>query len=270
MAALQTYSQRAEKYTNAAAKHLLETISRKQSNLCVSVDVTSAADFLSIIDTVGPYACLTHIDIIEDFEPGLLDRLATLSVKHDFLIFEDRKFADIGNTVALQYSSGVYKIASWAHITNAHPVPGPSIVKGLASVGIPRNRGLLLLAEMSTAGSLARGTYTEDAVRMARENPDFVIGFIAQRRMEGVGSLSADEEDFLILAPGVGLDVKGDGMGQQYRTPHEVVTESGCDVIIVGRGIYGKPGSLNVEEVQKQADRYRRAGWDAYLARVAL
>ena len=144
---------------------------------------------------------------------------------------------------------------------------------GLASVGKPLGRGLLLLAEMSTAGTLARGAYTEDAVRMARDHPDFVVGFIAQRRMNGValpdGAREATEEDFLILTPGVGLDVKGDGMGQQYRTPREVVLESGCDVIIVGRGIYGKGRGVDVQAVQTQAERYRKEGWAAYEERIS-
>ncbi|KAH7929416.1 Orotidine 5'-phosphate decarboxylase [Leucogyrophana mollusca] len=248
---------------------------RKQTNLSVSVDVTKAKDFLAIIDTVGPFVCLikTHIDIIEDFDSTVIDRLQELSKKHDFLIFEDRKFADIGNTVALQYSSGVYKIASWAHITNAHAVPGPSIVTGLASIGVPLQRGLILLAEMSSKGALTTGSYTEDAVRMARARRDFVIGFIAQHRMETIGASEGDDladEDFLVLAPGVGLDAKGDAMGQQYRTPEEVVLACGCDIIIVGRGIYGKSDQLNTESVEEQAKRYRSAGWDAYKKRVSL
>ncbi|KAH9999284.1 humps family-domain-containing protein [Russula vinacea] len=262
---LDTYADRAKRQINPAARDLLEAIERKQSNLCVSVDVTSSKDFLSIIDA-------THIDIIEDFEFSLVHRLQELSAKHDFLIFEDRKFADIGNTVALQYSSGVHKIATWSHITNAHPVPGPSIIKGLATVGIPLRRGLLLLAEMSTAGALARGAYTEDAVRMARDARDFVIGFIAQHRMEGVGLREGEKqddiEDYLILTPGVGLDATGDGLGQQYRTPQEAVLSSGSDIIIVGRGIYGKPGKMDISEVQRQAERYREAGWNAYLQRL--
>ena len=177
----------------------------------------------------------------------------------------------LGSTVVLQYSKGIYKIADWAHITNAHAVPGPSIITGLASVGLPKDRGLILLAEMSSKGALTTGTYTKEAVRMARAHRDFVIGFIAQHRMEGIAASDTDniaDEDFLVLAPGVGLDATGDAMGQQYRTPEQVVFESGCDVIIVGRGIYGKGENVDQTEVLKQAQRYQVAGWEAYKKRV--
>ena len=230
----------------------------------------------------------THIDILDDFDHSLIERLQSLSQERDFIIFEDRKFADIGqsqptsyfgkilyfhlgNTVALQYSSGVHKIASWAHLTNAHPVPGPSIITGLSSVGLPLGRGLLLLAEMSTKGSLAVGEYTEQAVQMARQHRDFVIGFIAQRRMEGVGASPNEDlsnEDFLILTPGIALDCKGDGMGQQYRTPREAVLKSGSDVIIVGRGIYGSDLKA-VDTISARAERYMSEGWAAYKERLA-
>ena len=53
-----TYGQRAARFTNPAAKALLETMERKKSNLSVSVDVVKSADLLAIVDTVGPYICL--------------------------------------------------------------------------------------------------------------------------------------------------------------------------------------------------------------------
>lgn len=123
---------------------------------------------------------------------------------------------------------------------------------------------------MSTKGALTTGVYTEQAVRMARARRDFVIGFIAQHRMEGVGiegEATGEAEDFLILAPGVALHTEGDAMGQQYRTPREVVLDSGCDVIIVGRGIYGSDPSLT-KEIASRAQEYQAAGWEAYLRRL--
>jgi orotidine-5'-phosphate decarboxylase len=152
-------------------------------------------------------------------------------------------------------------------MTNAHPLPGDGIVTGLSSVGLPLSRGLLLLAEMSSKGSLATGAYTLEAVRMARRHRDFVVGFIAQQRVDELEEGGEeDKEDFLVLTPGIGLGVKGDKMGQQYRTPREAVLESGSDVIIVGRGIYGGAGE---EEWKSEAERYRVEGWKAYEERIS-
>lgn len=94
------------------------------------------------------------------------------------------------------------------------------------------------------------------------------MGFIAQRRVhETVAGPGKGQDDFLILSPGVGLDSRGDSLGQNYRTPEEVIKDSGCDVIIVGRGIYGK--GEDMEAVAAEAKRYQEAGWQAYLSRSA-
>ncbi|KAM0756142.1 Orotidine 5'-phosphate decarboxylase [Meredithblackwellia eburnea MCA 4105] len=303
---LKSYKERAAAHPIAVARDLLACMDRKQTNLCVSVDVTNKKNLLRIVDAAGPYCCCvkTHIDIVSDFDEDLIVQLQALAEKHDFLIWEDRKFADIGdrdllflslsllqrdptsssqinklinpptgNTVKLQYSSGVYKIASWAHLTNAHPIPGSAIVTGLKSVGLPLNRGLLLLAEMSSKGNLATGDYTAATVAMAREHDDFVAGFVAQRRVDedvdSAGGVAVGSgADFVIVTPGVGLDSTGDGMGQQYRSPDEVIRKCGCDVQIVGRGIYGGGDGDADDKIVQQAKRYMDAGWKAYLQRI--
>ena len=122
---------------------------------------------------------------------------------------------------------------------------------------------------MSSEGNLATGAYTEAALEMARNAKDFVIGFIAMRRFDPPSSSPSDPaEDWLILTPGVGLDVKGDGMGQQYKTPREVIKERGCDIIIVGRGIYGKGNGSPSDVIAREAERYRAEGWNAYEERL--
>jgi orotidine-5'-phosphate decarboxylase len=147
-------------------------------------------------------------------------------------------------------------------LTNAHPLPGPGIITGLASVGKPLGRGLLLLAEMSSKGNLATGEYTKQAMQMAKDaGREFVIGFISMTRVD-----QGEEEDWLMMTPGVGLVSKGDAMGQQYKTPRQVVYENGCDVIIVGRGIYGIQGGE--QAVKDEAERYRQEGWKAYEERL--
>ncbi len=178
--------------------------------------------------------------------------------------------------------------------TRVEPMPADPHASALSSTAkdqrisltegtYPSHKGLLLLAEMSSKGNLLTGGYTSQCVSLAREHRDFVLGFIAQR------SLNSEEDDnFLTMTPGVflpppstaavaspepnkpqdagagtGEGKEGDGLGQQYTSPRQVVLEQGSDVVIVGRGI------LTAKNKKAEAERYRREAWRAYELRLA-
>ncbi len=254
-----SYSDRAKLTKHSLGKDLLELLDKKQTNLGVALDVTSCKEFLKIANEIGPHICIlkTHIDILEDFTIDFIQQLMDLSIKHNFLIFEDRKFADIGNTVQLQYKKGIYRISDWAHIINAHILPGSGIIESLRTVGLPLNRGLLLLAEMSSKDNLFSASYTSTAVRWAELYEDFVIGFISRRKL-------SFNESFIYFTPGVSLNRQSDAIDQNYFTPEQVIGSLGSDIILVGRDIY------KAEFPGKQAELYRQEGWDAYKTRLSI
>ncbi|KAH7066772.1 Orotidine 5'-phosphate decarboxylase domain-containing protein [Paraphoma chrysanthemicola] len=129
-----TYRARAQlPSTGPLASYLLSLVSVKQTNLCLSADVETSAELLQLAEEVGDSICLlkTHCDIVTDWTDRTAQALREIARRKRFLIFEDRKFADIGETVQKQYTSGHHRIALWAEITNAHVLPGPAIVTAL-------------------------------------------------------------------------------------------------------------------------------------------
>ncbi len=263
------YKKRAKRAKNPAAGSLFELMERKQTNLCVAADLTVAENILALADAIGPEIVLfkTHVDIIENFTPEFIEQLTKLAEKHNFMIFEDRKFADIGNTVRLQYSKGIYKIGEWADFVNVHIVPGSGVLKGIEQ-GMTETefefpRGIIILSQMSSKGNMATGDYMATAVGLAHVHKKIVAGHIGNgSSAEELKKLtSVTEAGHIVFTPGIQLGSHGDSFGQQYATPQSAIY-AGSDCIIVGRGIY------EAESAEKEAKKYRQAAWGAYVQRV--
>ncbi|MBK8472886.1 MAG: orotidine-5'-phosphate decarboxylase [Sphingobacteriales bacterium] len=167
------------------------------------------------------------------------------------MLFEDRKFADIGHIVRLQYTSPVFGISEWADVVTVHVVAGEASIVALRDTGCFDQRGMIIIAQMSTKDTLTDESYLQKAVEIGGSHRDCVIGFVAQSRVH-------NDWGMLQFTPGVHLATKGDSMGQTYNTPDIVFKERGADVIIVGRGIYAAPNPAEA------ARTYRQAGWKAY------
>ncbi len=252
-----SYAERAEYAGSPLAQKLLKLMSEKETNLAFSADVTQQEELLELCERIGPHICVlkTHLDILNDLDASIFDKLTTLSERYGFLILEDRKFADIGSTVQSQYRDGYLKIASWSDLVTVHGLAGKGCVQALKEVGLPLQRGALLLAEMSSSGNLLNEDYTASILKMGLEDRDFVIGFIAQKRL-------LETPDFLYFTPGIGKADAKDTLGQNYKDPRLAVL-NGSDVVIVGRHIYKSQDPL------ASALEYRKLAWDAYLERLS-
>lgn len=219
------------------------------------------------ITDLGPHIVVlkTHIDIICDLDERTIQGLQNAAERHQFLIFEDRKFIDIGNTVQKQYVGGALRIHAWAHIVNASVLAGPGIIQALGESiknGEKPERAVLILAEMTSKGSLATGTYTSASVDFARQHPETVIGWVATRELSSFASPGTLDEDFVVFTTGVNIASKGDALGQQYQTPQSAMA-GGSDFLIAGRGLYKASDPIAA------AKEYKAAGWQAYQDRVS-
>lgn len=254
-----TFAERGKLAKNEVSRSLFGIMETKKTNLCLAADLTKAEGILNLVEQVGPFICVlkTHIDIVENFSNDFIKSLKSLAQKHNFLIMEDRKFADIGNTVSLQYGKGIYSISDWADLVTVHSLPGDGVIQGLKAAlsTSQQSRGIFLLAEMSCDGNLASNEYKVKTMKMAESNLDFVAGIVCQS-----GDLIQDP-GLIQLTPGVKLQEGKDVLGQKYDTPDTVMREKGADVAVVGRGI---TESKNPGETAKT---YRDCLWEAYMNR---
>lgn len=240
-----SYEDKLAKTQHSSAKKLLEIAIEKQSNLIASADVTTTAALLDLAEKVGEniVALKTHMDIITDFDyQKTIVPLQKIAQKHRFLLMEDRKFADIGNTQEMQYKKGIYHISDWADLITSQ------VIGGAPSLDFFTDSGVIAILSMSSKGTLADGEYFQNAheIAVAHQN---VIGGVSQKTIS---------DDLLLFTPGVNLDTKGDGKGQQYNTPEVVFKKLLTDFIIVGRGIYQS------ENPKEASLTYKNAGWKAY------
>lgn len=249
---IKDYSFLLDNSTLPIVKKLYELVINKKTNLCVSADLVKSQDIISLAKAVGPYISVlkTHVDIINDFSTQFIKELRSIADDMGFLLFEDRKFADIGNTVKLQASEGVFRISSWADFINAHTLPGEGIIDGLkqAVSSSQRDIGLLLLAEMTSSGNLITPEYQHDTIEMAKRHPDFIAGWITNHRL-------TDNPDHIHFTTGIKIGDLSDSLGQQYKTP-QLAMSQGSDILIVGRGIIHSSNQAEIAKV------YRDASWE--------
>ena len=207
-------------------KYRIEKLRKEKcSDLCFSADLMDQSKLWSIIDLIGKHIviCKIHYDIIPENERAeYKDKLLELSLQHNFLIMEDRKFNDISFIVKQQYNY----FKDWVDLVTVHSLVSEDVIKQLS--------GVVLVANMSNNNY----DFSENAKNIANRYIHHVVGFVSQHRIQEADS------SLICMTPGIALsNTKVDD--QNYRTEAGVDT----DIKIVGRAIYQSKNIL--EDIKK-------------------
>ena len=236
----------------------------KESLVVLAADLPTVDGIVHLIEDVGDHVCAvkTHVDMVEGFDMADWARVLDAARSRGMMLFEDRKFADIGR-VAKTQMGGLYDIRSWADLVTSHSLSGPDVVDGIAAAwdDVERVGGVLLLAQMSSSGNLLDDSFTESTLDIGRASPH-VIGYIGNGSSgaELRGLRSKVGEGQMIWTPGINLSAEEGPLGQRYGHPAEAV-RSGSDAIIVGSGIHKS------DDPSKAAREYASSSWGALLER---
>lgn len=199
----------------------------KKSNLILSVDKQNIQEVKNIIRICGNHivAVKIHMDIYDESERDELRYFLNKSkLDYDFLVIEDRKFADICSTNLLQMQA--LKVEEYADIVICHGIAG---FKFTEEIKLP----VLLVSQLSNFGNLIDETYTKKCITAVRNHVN-IIGCISQSNL--------GYNKCIYCKPGIRLgDIKTDNLDQQYSGK-----SAGIDFYIIGRGIINSENILNV------------------------
>ena len=176
-------------------------------------------EIIKISSLIGDHVCAIklHLDIIDftnynrsQFE----DKIKSIKQEKNFLLIEDRKFADIPYIAVQQLAL----IKDYVDIVTLYVISGKDILTEFDKL----DRGLLVIHQLSTKDNLLTASYRAKVIEYSKQMKN-IVGFISQERIPG----------YLTFSPGISRQKSSDGRGQQYHEPNNKT-----DVFIVGRDIY--------------------------------
>ncbi len=213
----------------------LRNILKEKGTICVALDFNTTKEIINQLHILGPHVGLfkLHCDIIDDFNIDFINELNILKRTHNFLIWEDRKFSDIGFITHQQLHNGIFKISSWADIITCHSTCGYKSIPELNNIGV------FLVVELSVSNHLCDSNYIEKSIQIANDHPS-IIGVVCQHNPINL------KQNILKVVPGISHKTKTDNYNQTYDS---IENKSFGDIFVIGRAITTSKNPL--EELQK-------------------
>lgn len=196
---------------------------KKKSKICFSCDLNKFDDVIKSCEEIGDNIGIVklHVDMFPDFTHEKMYKLKQIALKKNFLLWEDRKFADIGRVMIRQLTNKTYSIFEWADIISIHGIVGEESIKNLNDLGIM----CFIVSELSTKNNLIDNKYTEKCLEIA-SNTNSIVGCVCQSKIS---------DKYLHIVPGISDTKLFDDMGQTYSK----ITDKGfADFFVIGSALY--------------------------------
>lgn len=213
--------------THQKSIKLINYALEKKTNICLSLDLEDSDEILKVAEELGDKICMLklHCDIITNKSHDFFGRLNLLAETKKFVLCEDRKFSDIGNTMLKQFTGGEYSIDKYFDFVTIHAISGYKSLEVMKS----DRTALMIVTEMSSQGNLMSDYYQKMALGITKQLKPYASGIVSQQNLSN---------DLLTFTPGISIKEKTeDDKGQRYNTPVSAL-ERGSDFLIVGRSIY--------------------------------
>jgi len=287
------------------SNELYKLATMKKSNIILSCDFMNDKEIISMIDRIGNkiVAVKLHLDTVKinneennnNYYQLFIDKLKELKQKHNFLIIEDAKFADIETIMYEKIYASRMMINKIADAITIHAVAGLSILEQNnnnqnqnQNIKIP----MIIVSEMSSIDNMIDIEYSKKIINKIRNIPytiekpsrttfvnhsppnpsDNPPGNPPMLSMHSslLGGLVCQHNvselikpfEFLTMTPGVNLEFANDSGNQKYSIPAVKNNKVGL-FWIVGRGITKYKDNLKI--LQSKMELYKETGWQYFI-----
>lgn len=242
-------------------KSLLQIIHKKQTAICLSLDVDTWSVARNILHACAPYICMVkvHCDLFADWSDSCATELFDMAQEYEFLIMQDSKLSDVPKIVYKQLTEPPFRIAKWADYVTIQPLNYLDVCEYLeGQVGNCTDFpiALVCVAEMNTQNSFSKNpeylAIVRDLVCKNREQIPAIVSQAAFAEYD-LGPPS----ECIRITPGVCIEQCESGA--RYRTIEAAITRDKNHVVIIGESLINKYKKLIANPVEYNETMLRLA-----------
>lgn len=225
-------------FNNPLERLLMSLVVTKESALCLSLDVNKWEDGKKILDLCGQNIVMVkvHCDLFTDITniDLFIKEIRVLARKHNFLIMEDIKLADVDKISYRKIKNSFFKYHKWANYLTIHGLTSKAVLEYCSNkennndeeTNTNHYANLSLVTDMNQKGGFINEDYRVLCRQLMKED-------------ESMGCVISQDGRHIVnkvkLTPGVAID--GQTSQRAYRDIETAIEKEDNHIVIVGNAI---------------------------------